>query len=73
MNLPQPTLPLGRQQGWHALNYHQNGSMNAAPQFEQEAHHRTEVAVAEAAAQTQADMLHEFFRIEQVAENTVAN
>ena len=47
--------------------------MNDARRYEQEARDRTEVAVAEATASTQADMLHEFFMIEQVAEHTVPN
>ena len=46
--------------------------MNAARQYEQGARDRTEVAVPDATAQTQVDMLQEFFRIEQVAENTFA-
>ena len=33
--------------------------MSAARQYNQEAHDRTEVAVAEASAETQADILHE--------------
>ena len=37
--------------------------------YELEAHDRAEVAIAEATAQTPADMLHEVLRIEQVAEH----
>ena len=47
--------------------------MNGARHFEHAAHDRTEVAVAEATAQTQADMFHELFRIEHVAEKTDSN
>ena len=48
--------------------------MSATRQHEQEAHDRSEVAVAAATAQSQADMLHELLRIEQqVAGNTVSN
>ena len=42
--------------------------MHAAWQYEQAAADRSEVAVADATAQTQADMLHKIFRIEQVDE-----
>ena len=45
--------------------------MNAARQIEQETHDR--IQVAEANVETQAHMLQEFFRIEQVGENTVTN
>ena len=46
-------------QGWHAAEFQQTGFVSAARQYDQEAHDRTEVAFAEAAAQTQADTLHE--------------
>ena len=57
--LQQPTV-CWRQQGWHAQNDEQTAFMNAAHQCEQEPHDRTEVA--EATAQTPAEMLHEFFQ-----------
>ena len=50
---------------FEATRLARSGFKNAARQYEQEAHDRTEVAVAEAIAQTHADMLHELFRIEQ--------
>ena len=54
-----PNSACWRQRGRHALNYRQTAFVNAARQYEQEAHDRTEVAVAEATARTQADMLRE--------------
>ena len=57
-----------RQQGWRALNYRHRCFHERSRQHEQEAHDRTEVTFAEAAAQTKAEMLHEWFRSEQVAE-----
>ena len=47
--------------------------MNASQQPEQEAQNRAEVDVAEITAETQADVLHEFVRIEEVSENTLSN
>ena len=55
------------------MSYRQTGFMIAARHYEQEAHDRAEVAVAEASAQTQADMLHELVSIEQVAQCTDSN
>ena len=45
--------------------------MYAGRQYQQEAPDRTEIAVAAATAQTQSDMLHELFRIEQAVGKTV--
>ena len=47
--------------------------VSAARQFGQEVQDRTEVADAEATPRTQADMLHELFRIEHVAEPRISN
>ena len=55
------------------MSYRQTGFMIAARHYEQEAHDRAEVAVAEASAQTEADMLHKLSRIEQVAQSTDSN
>ena len=47
--------------------------MSAARQNEQQAHDCTEVAVAGATSETQADMLHELFCTEQVAGSAFSN
>ena len=58
-----------RQQVWHASNSQQTVFfLNEARQCGQAAHDRSEVT-----AQTQADILHEWFTIETVADNTVSN
>ena len=54
MQLPQPKVPIGSNKVGTLSNYQQTGFMNADRQYEQDAHDRNEVAVAEASAQTQA-------------------
>ena len=55
------------------IRCHKHFFINEARHHEQEAHHRCDVACAEATVQTHADMLHKIFRVEQVARNTVPN
>ena len=73
MQLPQPVMLIGGNRVDTLWIYQQTGFMNAAQQHGQAVHDRTEEAVAEAAAPTQTDRLHELFRIEQVFFNTVSN
>ena len=71
---PQPTMFIGGDKvGTLYLSYQQTGFMNADRQYEQEAHDRTEVAVAAATAHTPADIVYYLSRIEPVSENTFSN
>ena len=56
---------------WHALNHKQIVFLNEARKWKQDVHVRSEDVVDDAPVQTQADMHHELFRIEQMVQTQV--
>ena len=58
-----------RDEGWRALHHQQAGYQQAAQQCRQAARDQTQVAIASATAETQADMNLELQRIEHVVEH----